>query len=296
MGLDLQERPAAARGLDFAQLLDGVDKWDYVLSANRHSTLTWERVHPGGYTTLEHGSPRGDVFQRATSAEVTRIREALGIPRDTIALLYAPAHRDHRRTQHSPLDLERVLRRLGPRYVVLARTHGPVPRGPRVIDVTGHPDITQLALASDALITDFASLMFDYAGLDRPIVIHTSDEDHAVYQAVRGTYFDLRSFPPGAVAHSEDELIDVFATGHWHSSRSTRLRAAFRERFCPYDDGRAAERVVRQVVLGESESALPPVVPPAERRPVPSAAAALVRSPQATVPGPAGPLTVTDSL
>jgi glycosyltransferase involved in cell wall biosynthesis/CDP-glycerol glycerophosphotransferase (TagB/SpsB family) len=296
MGLDLQERPAAAHGLDFAKLLDGVDKWDYVLSANRHSTLTWERVHPGGYTTLEHGSPANDVFQKATSADVTRVREALGIPHDTVALLYAPAHRDHCRTQRSPLDLERVLRRLGPGYVVLARTPGPVPRGARVIDVTGHPNIRQLALASDALVTDYASLMFDYAGLDRPIVIHAADDDHAAYRAARGIYFDVRSFPPGAVAHSEDELIDIFATGHWHGSRSAQLRAAFRERFCPYDDGRAAERVVRQVVLGENESALPPVVPLAERRPVPSAAAALVRSPQATVPGPAGPLTVTDSL
>ncbi|MFF4259056.1 CDP-glycerol glycerophosphotransferase family protein [Streptomyces sp. NPDC001663] len=292
MGLDLQERPAAARDLDFEELLRGVDKWDYVLSANRHSTLTWERVHPGGYTTLEYGSPRNDAFQKATSAEVTRIRDSLGIPQDTVAILYAPTHRDYCRTQRSPLDLERVLHRLGPRFVVLARTHGPVPHGVRVIDVTGHPSIEQLALASDALVTDYSSLMFDYANLDRPIVIHTDDWE--AYEAARGIYFDLRSFPPGAVARSEDELIDIFATGHWRGSRSTQLRAAFRERFCTYDDGRAAERVVRHVVLGET--GLPPVLPLDERHPVPSAAAALARSPQATVPQPTGPLTVTDSL
>ena len=115
--------------------------------------------------------------------------------------------------------------------------------------------------------------MFDYANLDRPIVLHADDRE--AYEAARGTYFDLRAFPPGAVARSEDELIDIFATGHWRGSRSTQLRSAFRERFCPYDDGRAAERVVRHVVLGEAESALPPVIPLAERHPVPSAAAAL---------------------
>ena len=292
MGLDLQERPAAARDLDFEELLRGVDKWDYVLSANRHSTLTWERVHPGGYTTLEYGSPRNDAFQKATSAEVTRIRDSLGIPQDTVAILYAPTRRDYCRTQRSPLDLERVLHRLGPRFVVLARTHGPVPHGVRVIDVTGHPSIEQLALASDALVTDYSSLMFDYANLDRPIVIHTDDWE--AYEAARGIYFDLRSFPPGAVARNEDELVDIFATGHWRGSRSAQLRAAFRERFCTYDDGRAAERVVRHVVLGET--GLPPVTPLDERHPVPSVAAALARSPQATVPQPTGPLTVTDSL
>ncbi|CAM5250292.1 Bifunctional glycosyltransferase family 2 protein/CDP-glycerol:glycerophosphate glycerophosphotransferase OS=Streptomyces tendae OX=1932 GN=GUR47_07520 PE=3 SV=1 [Streptomyces tendae] len=86
----------------------------------------------------------------------------------------------------------------------------------------------------------------------------------------------------------------MFASGDWHGTRTARLRAAFRERFCPYDDGRAADRVVRRVVLGES--GLPPVVPLAERRPVPSAAAALARPPLTTVPQPAGPRTVTDSL
>ncbi|MCX4994024.1 bifunctional glycosyltransferase/CDP-glycerol:glycerophosphate glycerophosphotransferase [Streptomyces longwoodensis] len=295
MGLDLRERPAAARDTDFAELLRGVDKWDYVLSANRHTTLTWERVYPGGYETLEYGYPRNDVFQRATDQDVARARAALGLTPDTVAVLYAPTHRDYRRTQRPALDLDRVLRRLGPRFAVLARAHywqdGPLGTDPRVLDVSGHPNLEELCLASDALLTDYSSIMFDYAGLDRPIVLHTGDWE--AYEAARGTYFDVRTCPPGAVAHSEDELIDVFATGRWCDARSDRLRAAFRARFCPYDDGRAAERVVRRVVLGEPESALPPVVPLAERHPAPPTAHP-ERSPLATVPQPAGRLPVTD--
>ncbi|MFD9005207.1 CDP-glycerol glycerophosphotransferase family protein [Streptomyces sp. NPDC059582] len=306
MGLDLQERPAAARDLDFATLLKGVDTWDYVLSANRHTTLTWERVYPGGYTTLDYGYPRNDVLLRATAADVTRLRACLGIPEGAVAILYAPTHRDYRVTQHTSLDLERVLRRLGPRFVILARAHywhdGPLTAGTpaagtptggaRVIDVSGHPSVETLCLASDALVTDYSSVMFDYANLDRPIVIHA--EDWEAYEAARGTYFDVRAFPPGAVARNEDELIDIFASGHWRGSRSAQLRTAFRERFCPYDDGRAAERVVRHVVMGET-AGLPPVVPLHERRPAPSAASALARSPLATVPPPSGPLPVTES-
>ncbi|MGW3356625.1 bifunctional glycosyltransferase/CDP-glycerol:glycerophosphate glycerophosphotransferase [Streptomyces bungoensis] len=295
-GLDLQERPAAARDTDFEELLRGVDQWDFVLSGNRHSTLTWERVLPGRYTTLEYGSPRNDVLQRATPADVARLRESLGIPEDAVALLYAPAHRDHRRSQHPPLDLERIVRRLGPRFVVLARLPHAADRlapgpGARIVDVGGHPDLPSLCLASDALVTDYSPLMFDYANLDRPIVVHT--EDWEAYEAARGTYFDLRAFPPGAVARSEDELIDLFATGHWHGSRSAELRAAFRERFCPYDDGHAAERVVRHVVLGQT-AGLPAFVPLADRRPAPSAAAASGRAPLARVPQPSGPLPLTE--
>ncbi|MFE0255672.1 CDP-glycerol glycerophosphotransferase family protein [Streptomyces sp. NPDC059010] len=255
MGLDLRERPAAAGDTDFGELLANVDKWDYLVSANRHSTLTWERVCPGRYTTLEYGSPRNDRFLRATSADVTRIRESLGIPEGAVVILYAPTYRDYRRTQRTALDLHRVARRLGPPHVVLARAHhrhgGPLVEAPQpglVIDVTDHPSVESLCLASDALVTDYSSIMFDYANLDRPIVIHADDRE--AFEAARGTYFDLRAFPPGAVSRSEDELIDIFATGHWHGSRSAQLRSAFRERFCPYDDGRAAERVVRHVVHG----------------------------------------------
>ncbi|WP_320772702.1 bifunctional glycosyltransferase family 2 protein/CDP-glycerol:glycerophosphate glycerophosphotransferase [Streptomyces sp. CRN 30] len=307
MGLDLRGRPAAGRGADTAGLLRGADGWDFVLSGNRHSTLVWERVFPAGYETLEYGLPRNDVFQRATPADVDRLRASLGIPEGAVAVLYAPTYRDYREDAYAALDLERVLRQLGPRFVLLTRAHprySAVPAGPahdfpavragggRILDVTGHPRVEQLCLASDALITDYSSLMVDYANLDRPIVL--LDDDREAYEAARGTCFDLRSFPPGAVARGEDELIDIFTSGHWRGSRSTQLRAAFRERFCPYDDGRAAERVVRRVVLGETvtgrstgtgaaATGLPPVVPLSERRPVPSAAA----RPATSVPGPA---------
>ncbi|MGW0879624.1 bifunctional glycosyltransferase/CDP-glycerol:glycerophosphate glycerophosphotransferase [Streptomyces sp. NPDC002671] len=306
MGLDLQEHPAAARDMDFEELLRGVDKWDYLLSANRHTTLTWERVYPGDYTTLEYGYPRNDVFQQATSADVARVRESLGIPAGTVAVLYAPTHRDYLGSRRPALALERVLRRLGPRFVILARAHywqegqptqGPAAEGAlaggggRIIDVSGHPSVESLCLASDVLLTDYSSIMFDYANLDRPIVVHTEDRD--TYEATRGTYFDLRAFPPGAVARTEDELVDIFATGHWRGSRSAQLRAAFRERFCPYDDGRAAERVVRRVVLGETEG-LPPFTPLAKRHPVPSAASG--RSPLAASPQPSGPSPATEGL
>ncbi|MEE1752218.1 bifunctional glycosyltransferase/CDP-glycerol:glycerophosphate glycerophosphotransferase [Streptomyces sp. SP18CS02] len=278
MGLDLQHRPAAGGSTDFAALLRNIDKWDYLVSANRHSTLVWERVYPAAYRTLEYGSPRNDVFQRARATDVALLRESLRIPPGHTAILYAPTHRDHLHPQPRLLDWERILLALGPRFVVLVRSHpthddgpGPVPH-PRIIDVSGHHSVETLCLASDALVTDYSSLMFDYAGLDRPIVVHT--EDWAAYDAARGTYFDLRDFPPGAVARSQDELIDIFATGHWRGSRSAQLRAAFRARFCPYDDGHAAERVVRHLFLGEDPADLPPFVPLEERRPAPAATGA----------------------
>jgi CDP-glycerol glycerophosphotransferase len=103
------------------------------------------------------------------------------------------------------------------------------------------------------LVTDYSSIMFDYANLDRPIVVYADDWD--VYRATRGVYFDLLSGQPGdtpgPVARTEDELIAVFREGRWHEDDATALRAAFRARFCQFDDGHAAERVVRTLMLGQ---------------------------------------------
>ena len=60
-------------------------------------------------------------------------------------------------------------------------------------------------MAADVLVTDYSSLMFDYAVLDRPIVIHAPDWE--VYRAMRGTYFDLMAEPPGAVTRTEAEVV-----------------------------------------------------------------------------------------
>ncbi|MDJ1137596.1 bifunctional glycosyltransferase/CDP-glycerol:glycerophosphate glycerophosphotransferase [Streptomyces iconiensis] len=303
MGLDLRHYPAGADGMDFGKLLERTDHWDFSLSSNPHSTLVWERAYPSTYTTLEFGYPRNDVFQRATAADVARLRARLGVPESAVAVLYAPTHRDYRRGWHPQLDPARLARTLGPDFVLLVRAHyfhaDPASRGSGtsealpeavpdgLIDVSGHPSVEELCLASDVLVTDYSSLMFDYANLDRPLVLHTPDWE--TYRAARGTYFDITATPPGPITTSEEELADVLATGAYAAPHSRDLRAAFRERFCPFDDGLAAERVVRHLFLGEPLESLPPFLPPADRTPAPAAALAPAPAPAPASAGPASP-------
>ncbi|GAA5079810.1 bifunctional glycosyltransferase/CDP-glycerol:glycerophosphate glycerophosphotransferase [Streptomyces similanensis] len=280
MGCDQSVYPVvAARSGSFTKLLRRVDRWDYNLSANRHSTEMWERAFPGGYETLEYGYPRNDVYCTADAEAVARARRALGVPAGATAVLYAPTHRDHHTGFETPLDLEAFCAAAGENVVVLLRAHYFYDRGGRrdsgrIIDVTAHRSTEEVCLAADALVTDYSSIMFDYANLDRPIVVLADDWE--VYREVRGVCFDLLECPPGPVARTPGELARLFRDGSYAGARSAALRAVFRERFCPYDDGRAAERVVRRVFLGEPPEALPPMVPLARR--VPAPAATLVRS------------------
>jgi CDP-glycerol glycerophosphotransferase len=138
-------------------------------------------------------------------------------------------------------------------------------RAGRILDVAGHPSIEELCLAADVLVTDYSALMFDYAVLDRPIVIHAPDWD--VYRKLRGTYFDLLAEPPGVVTQADNELVEALRSGAAWGDEAARLRSAFRARFCALDDGHAAERVVRRVWLQESEAAESP--PETVERPLP---------------------------
>ncbi|MER6532047.1 CDP-glycerol glycerophosphotransferase family protein, partial [Streptomyces sp. NPDC001508] len=77
-------------------------------------------------------------------------------------------------------------------------------------------------------------------------------DDWPAYTASRGAYFDITAEAPGHVSHSYKELAALFASGRWRDAESARLRNRFRSRFCEFDDGRAAERVVRTLLLGET--------------------------------------------
>jgi CDP-glycerol glycerophosphotransferase len=110
--------------------------------------------------------------------------------------------------------------------------------------------------------------MFDYANLGRPIVIYADDWE--TYAKTRGVYFDLMAEAPGQVTRTQDELAAVFETEAWRDEAALKSLTAFRRRFCEFDDGRAAERVVRRVFLGESEESLPPVIPVDQRTPAPT--------------------------
>ncbi|WP_165956196.1 bifunctional glycosyltransferase/CDP-glycerol:glycerophosphate glycerophosphotransferase, partial [Streptomyces hainanensis] len=231
--------PLAHRGLDTADpelgpLLREIDRWDHSLSANRHTTLAWGTAYPADYTILEYGSPRADLFHTAHAEEVPRARARLGVPEGVRAVLYAPAPRGYR---HTPLDTAQLAHELGPGFVLLTQDE--------------HPDVPpeRLCLAADALVTDYSPVLFDYAGLDRPIVVHAPDWE--AYRAVHGAYLDLPELAPGPVTRTLPELAAAL-TGDWLWShpRSAELRAEFRRRFCPYDDGFAAERVVRAFFLG----------------------------------------------
>lgn len=223
-------------------------KWDILLSQNAHSTEILRSAYGWSGTFYEEGYPRNDALVTGSGES---LRAALGIRPDQKVVLYAPTWRDNAVGMVVLLDLARLTEELGEGYVILLRGHsrtvghGSSVRQAGVIDVTTHPSITDLFLASDAMITDYSSVMFDYSVTRRPMIFFVPDLD-AYRDDIRGVYFDLEEVAPGPVVATQEEVVEAIRamddTGPYAESY-----ARWVERFNALDDGQSAERVVRRL-------------------------------------------------
>jgi CDP-glycerol glycerophosphotransferase len=258
------------------RVTEAARQWSVLASPSPYATAAMRSAFRYTGDVVEQGYPRNDVFFRPDADDVARrVRRKLGISQDATVVLYAPTFRDdqpagaNRFSFALPLDLERFTRELGPDVVLLLRMHvlirggAPVPDelADRVVDVSSYPEIQELFLASDALVTDYSSVFFDYAALRRPMVFYAYDLE-AYRDRLRGFYLDYSSDLPGPVVTTEGELYAALADLDGVAARYSERYDAFLERFAPHDDGHAAERVVDAVFAEAiSRGAVPPALP-----------------------------------
>jgi len=224
-------------------------RWDVLLAQNPYSVRTLARAYAFGRKPVwVEGYPRNDVLVSGDEAAVRAARAALGVGPDERVLLYAPTWRDDREEIVDFLDPERLAADTG--AVVLVRGHsrtlqpGRDAAGERVVDVTTFPDLTQLLLAADALITDYSSVMFDFSATGKPMFFFVPDLDH--YRGrLRGFYFDLAERAPGPVVATQQDLTEALLAAA--DDRFAEAYEAWRARFNARDDGRASERVVARL-------------------------------------------------
>ena len=226
------------------------DRWDVLLAQNPYSARIFRSAYAVRGPIWEEGYPRNDVLHDA--ARAAEVRRVVGIPHGARVVLYAPTWRDDRTEMVDFVDLAGFARTLGPDHVLLVRghsrtlRHGQDLRGPGLIDVTSYPVMADLLDVADLLVTDYSSVMFDYAGTGRPVVFFTPDLAH--YSAdLRGFYFDLLAEAPGPVVSTREELRDAVLASAAGQPEFADRAASWRERFTPRDDGSAGARVVARM-------------------------------------------------
>ncbi|WP_336213049.1 bifunctional glycosyltransferase/CDP-glycerol:glycerophosphate glycerophosphotransferase [Nonomuraea sp. LPB2021202275-12-8] len=238
-----------------AQWRAAVARWDALVSPSAEFSRCF--LPSNGYTGRVYrcGTPRCDALVRGEATD--DVRRRLEIPTGRKILLYAPTYRDRAKGSGRSVraDLELMAKELAGEWVLILRTH-PVERyrPPEhlrhfVRPAGSYPEINDLMLASDALLTDYSSVMCDYALTGKPMLFLIDDWDE--YRlSERGVYHDLPSIAPGPCVTTSEELIgklrDLPAVHAAHSGRY----AAFRELWCADERGDAAARIVGDFFVG----------------------------------------------
>lgn len=146
---------------------------------------------------LSIGMPRNDLFFFDNASVRDCVREKLNIPKDSFAVLYAPTYRDNG-TRLDPLDVkgiaESINKRFGENAVILYRAHRFTenPDTENTLDVSAYPEMQELLLACDMLISDYSSSIWDFSITEKPCLLYTPDLDE--YEKMRGFDKDIYSW------------------------------------------------------------------------------------------------------
>ena len=114
-----------------------------------------------------------------------------------------------------------------------------------VIECDADWDIQELYLISDMMITDYSSVMFDYAILKRPMIFFTYDLDN-YKNNLRDFYFDMVEEVPGPICKTNEELIDFIKNYNEkdYENEFKEKYMKFNEKFNPFDDGKASSKII----------------------------------------------------
>ena len=259
LGLDMEEVHMAGTTTEQYKknFYQQAQEWDYLLSPNTYSSEIFKRAFGFSGTLLESGYPRNDLlYAPDRNQQAETIKRKLDVPPNKKVILYAPTWRDDEFVTKGQyrfnlqLDLQQMQERLGQDYIVLLRMHYLIAEhldldayAGFAYDVSSYGDIAELYLISDLLITDYSSVFFDFAHLNRPMLFFTYDlEKYA--SVLRGFYFDFEAVVPGPLLKESNQVIDYIEDIETQSKQYADKYKVFQEQFCGLDDGKASQRVI----------------------------------------------------
>lgn len=223
---------------------------DVIVSNCAHMTKVYKTGFWYDGEVLETGSPRNDMLFEDAAPYRKKVREAMGLPVDRNLVLYGPTFRADHSLDAYCIEADGLLAalrdRFGGDWTLLVRLHPAVEAmsdrvftydGKTVCNATPYPDIMELLAACDCVITDYSSLMFDFALTGRPCFQFATDLQ--AYLADRNFYFPLSDLP-FPCAESNAALCDNIRD---YSEETQKSRwKTFNKDFGLIDDGKASSR------------------------------------------------------
>ena len=236
-------------------------RYNYMISPNAFCS----KIFPSAFNInkerlIETGYPRNDVMSNVADDEKLKIKKELNIPLHKKVILYAPTWRDNQYvakgyTFKLEVDFHKWHQYLKDDYIVLFKPHYLIINDYKstndlqgfLYNIDADQDISPLYLITDILITDYSSVFYDFAVMNKPMYFYMYDlKDYQ--EELRGFYIDIYKDLPGQIYENEDDLLkDVIENKYDYAKLK-----AFKERFNNHDDGMASKRVI-DIVFGDKK-------------------------------------------
>lgn len=221
-------------------------KIDLLLSGCRFSTDIFRRAFWYDGEILEKGTPRCDGFFGDNTAVKEKVYRHFGIPAGKKLALYAPTFRKDKKPSLYGFDAEALQTALGEDWCVGCRLHpnlnADAPEG-AAIPMSKYPDMQELLIACDLLITDYSSSMFDMAVAGKACVLYIPDLEQYM-EKERGLYFDIDALP-FPKARDMDGLCGIVRS--FDGEDYQRKLADFQEKIGSFENGGAAQAVAQRI-------------------------------------------------
>ncbi len=227
---------------------------DLILSGCRFFTDLCKRAFWYDGEILECGSPRLDILFANAEETAKKVRDKLEIAPQKKIVLYAPTFRNDGNTDCYIQKYEEILEGLSSAYdsewVFAVRLHPNISDkanfikyNSKVINATSYPDLYELILTADIVISDYSSLMFDASIINKPVFLYAADINN--YKAERGVYFELHELP-FPLSTNEEDLTDQLK--HFDNKDYLKRLNEFNNDVVYYENGTASETVAKRIL------------------------------------------------
>lgn len=240
------------------RISNAIEFWDYLISPSSYATKCFKSAFQYKNDILEVGYPRNDIFyQNNKNLLMEQTLNRLNIPKDKKIILYAPTFRDNQAVKNNrfkfdiEMDLYKMKEKLGEDYIVLLRLHVAITSKMKlddelkdfVFDVSAYSEMQELLLVTDILITDYSSVMFDFANTKKPMIFFTYDIE-TYRDDVRGFYMDFENEAPGPLVEDTESIIKHIQNIDNLSTQYKEKYNMFYEKYCSLEDGDATNKIV----------------------------------------------------
>lgn len=224
-------------------------RWDLLLCSSQRVVDIYRQAFGGidRAKIVVSGLPRNDFIFHCLK-HVPEIKKECGLPPDKIIVLYAPTFRDNGLNSDIFQDVVSFLySELPEDYCLAVRLH---PALSRKVDFDvpvvnlSFGEAEPVLACTDLLITDYSSIIFDYAILERPMIFYVPDLEE--YIDSRGFYYPFETLVPGPICRTKKALLAPII--NLKSEEWIPRIKSFKNEFQPDFDGRNCERVLERIL------------------------------------------------